>query len=154
MCIRDRIKEARREDDDSLPEGDMVVSQKKKADYRAVIKLAGDALAKRTKDLRLAGWLIEAQLRVEGFSILAPGIELLRSLQETFWPNLYPVIEDGGDLELRMLSVEIAGRLIAATVRKVPITRSGLSLESYLESHLVGYETVSYTHLDVYKRQK
>ena len=138
--VFDQIKEARREDDDSLPEGDMVVSQKKKADYRAVIKLAGDALAKRTKDLRLAGWLIEAQLRVEGFSILAPGIELLRSLQETFWPNLYPVIEDGGDLELRMLSVEIAGRLIAATVRKVPITRSGLSLESYLESHLVGYE--------------
>ena len=39
-----------------------------------------------------------------------------------------------------MLSVEIAGRLIAGAVRKVPITRSGLSLESYLESRLVGYE--------------
>jgi type VI secretion system protein ImpA len=138
--VFDQIKEARREDDDSLPEGDMVVSQKKKADYRAVIKLAGDALAKRTKDLRLAGWLIEAQLRVEGFSILASGIDLLRALQETFWPKLYPIIEDGGDLELRMLSVEIASRLIAASVRKLPITRSGLSLESYLESRLLGYE--------------
>jgi len=79
-------------------------------------------------------------LRVEGFSVLAPGIDLIHALQETFWPNLYPVIEDGGDLELRMLSVEIAGRLIAGAVRKVPITRSGLSLESYLESRMVGYE--------------
>jgi type VI secretion system protein ImpA len=106
----------------------------KKADHRAVIKLAGDALAKRSKDLRLAGWLVEAQLRIEGFSVLAPSIELLRALQETFWPTLYPLIEEGGDLELRMLSVEDRGRLIAAAVRKVPLTRSGLSLESYLES--------------------
>jgi len=138
--VFDQVKEARREEEDDLPTGDWGRSQVKKADHRAVIKLAGDALAKRTKDLRLAGWLIEAQLRVEGFSILAPGIDLLRALQETFWPNLYPVIEDGGDLELRMLSVEIAGRLIAGAARKLPITRSGLSLESYLQSRLVGYE--------------
>ena len=138
--VFDQVKEARREEEDDLPAGDWGRSQVKKADHRAVIKLAGDALAKRTKDLRLAGWLIEAQLRVEGFSILAAGIDLLHALQETFWPNLYPVIEDGGDLELRMLSIEIAGRLIAGAVRKVPITRSGLSLESYLESRLVGYE--------------
>jgi type VI secretion system protein ImpA len=138
--VFDQIKEARREEEDDLPAGDWGRSQVKKADHRAVIKLAGEALAKRTKDLRLAGWLVEAQLRVDGFSVLTPGIELLRSLQESFWPTLYPLIEEGGDLELRMLSVEIAGRLIAGAVRKVPLTRSGLSLESYLESRLVGYE--------------
>jgi type VI secretion system protein ImpA len=138
--VFDQIKEARREEEYDLPAGDWGRSLVKKADHRAVIKLAGEALATRTKDLRLAGWLIEAQLRTEGFPILAPGIDLIRSLQETFWDTLYPVIEEGGDLELRMLSVEIAGRLTAATVRKVPITRSGLSLESYLESRLVGYE--------------
>ncbi len=138
--VFDQIKEARREAEDDLPAGDWGRSQVKKADHRAVIKLAGEALAKRTKDLRLAGWLLEAQIRVEGFSVLAPGIELLRSLQETFWPTIYPVIEEGGDLELRMLSIEIAGRLIAGAVRKVPLTKSGLNLESYLESRLVGYE--------------
>jgi type VI secretion system protein ImpA len=138
--VFDQIKEARREEEDDLPAGDWGRSQVKKADYRGVIKLAGDALAKRSKDLRLAGWLIEAQLKTEGFSILTPGIDLLRSLQETFWDTLYPQIEDGGDLELRMLSVEIAGRLIAGAVRKVPITRSGFTLESYLESRMVGYE--------------
>lgn len=135
-----QIKEARREDDESLPEGDMVLAQKKKADHRAVIKLAGDALAKRSKDLRLAGWLVESQLKVEGFPVLAPSIELLRALQETFWPTLYPLIEEGNDLELRMLAVEAAGGMITAAVRKAPLTRSGLSLVDYLESRLVGYE--------------
>ena len=138
--VFDQIKEARREDDELLPEGDMVLALKKKADHRAVIKLAGEALAKRSKDLRLAGWLAESHLRVEGFAVLAPGIELLRALQETFWPTFYPLIEEGNDLELRMLAVETAGRLIAGAVRKVPLTRSGLSFESYLESRVVGYE--------------
>ncbi|MGA9669832.1 MAG: type VI secretion system protein TssA [Terracidiphilus sp.] len=136
--VFDQVKEARREEEDQGPVG--ALAQQKRADFRAVIKIAGEALAKRTKDLRLAGWLVEAQIRVEGFSVLASGIELLRSLQETFWPTIYPTIEEGGDLELRMLSVEIAGRLIAGAVRKVPLTKSGLSLESYLDSRLVGYE--------------
>lgn len=65
--VFDQIKEARREDEDDLPEGDWERAQKKKADHRAVIKLAGEALAKKSKDLRLAGWLVESQLRVEGF---------------------------------------------------------------------------------------
>jgi type VI secretion system protein ImpA len=138
--VFDQIKEARREEEDDLPAGDWGRSQVKKADYRAVIKLAGDALAKRTKDLRLAGWLVEAHLRVDGFQVLGPGTDLLHAMQETFWPTLYPVIEEGNDLERRMLSIETAARLIAAAIRKVPITRSGLNYENYLESRIVGYE--------------
>src|SRR5580692_5745271 len=76
--VFDQIKEARKEDEDDIPEGDWGRAQKKKADHRAVIKLAGEALATRSKDLRLAGWLVEAQLRVEGFQVFAPGIELFR----------------------------------------------------------------------------
>jgi type VI secretion system protein ImpA len=138
--VFDQIKEARREDDESLPEGDMVLAQKKKADHRQVVKLAGDTLAARSKDLRLAGWLLESQLRMEGFKILAPGIELLLGLQQTFWPTLYPMIEEGGDLELRSLAVEAAARQIVQSVRKAPLTKSGLSFEGYLESRAVGYE--------------
>jgi type VI secretion system protein ImpA len=138
--VFDQVKEARREEEDDLPAGDWGRSQVKKADHRAVIKVAGEALATRTKDIRLAAWLVEAHLRIEGLQVLGPSIELLRAMQETFWPTLYPVIEEGGDLELRMLSVETATRLIAAAVRKVPITRAGLNLENYLESRIVGYE--------------
>jgi len=138
--VFDQIKEARREDDESLPEGDMVLAQKKKADYRAVIKLAGDALAKKSKDLRLAGWLVESQLRIEGLQILAPGIELLRALQESFWPTFYPIIEEGEDLELRVITVETVAGLIAAAARKLPLTKNGLNYEDYLAAHIVGYE--------------
>jgi type VI secretion system protein ImpA len=135
-----QIKEARREDEDDLPEGAWERSKKKKADYRSVIKLAGDALEKRSKDMRLAGWLVEAYLRIEGFPVLLPSIQLLKALQETFWDNLYPAIEEGNDLEMRAVSVEGAGSLIAAAVRKLPLTRSGLSFEKYLEAKAVGYE--------------
>ena len=46
----DQIKEARIEDDESLPSGDWQ-RQVKRADFRLVIKLAGEALAARSKDL-------------------------------------------------------------------------------------------------------
>ena len=138
--VFDQIKEARREDEDDLPEGNWERSQKKKADHRAVIKLASEALANKSKDLRLAGWLIESQLRIESFPILAPGIELIHSIQEIFWPNFYPVIEEGEDLELRVITVETVSGLIAAAVRKLPLTKNGLSYEDYLSAHVVGYE--------------
>ena len=138
--VFDQIKEARKEDEDDLPEGAWERAQKKKADHRAVVKLAGDALAAKSKDLRLAAWLAESQLRIEGLQVLAPSIELLRAIQETFWPTLYPMIEEGGDLELRSLAVEGAARQIVLAIRKAPLTRSGLSFEDYLESRAVGYE--------------
>ena len=55
--VFDQIKEARTEDDDSIPAGQWGRSAKK-ADRALVIKLAGETLAKRTKDLRLAAWYL------------------------------------------------------------------------------------------------
>jgi type VI secretion system protein ImpA len=138
--VFDQIKEARKEGEDGPLGAEFEQVQKKKADHRAVVKLAGDALAKRSKDLRLAAWLVESQLVVEGYGVLKPGIELLQSLQETFWATLYPEIEEGNDIELRMVSMETAAKLIADAIRKVPLTRSGLSYVDYLESRAVGYE--------------
>ena len=151
--IFDQIKEARREDEDDLPEGDWERAQKKKADHRAVIKMAGEALANKSKDLRLAGWLAESYLRMDGFQVLVPCIELLQNLQQSFWATLYPVIEEGGDLELRMLAVETAGRLIAGAIRKAPLTRSGLNLEDYLQSRVVGYEKDATTDAKLEERK-
>jgi len=138
--IFDQIKEARREDADDLPEGAWERSAKKKADPRAVSKLAGEALAARSKDLRLAGWLAEAQIKMEGYAVLAPSIVLLKDLQEAFWPTIHPEIEDGTDFELRMIAVETAAKLIIDALRLAPLTRSGLSYANYLESRTVGYE--------------
>ena len=64
--VYDKIKEARQQDDDA-PQGDWQ-RQRKVADFALVAKLAGDALAGRSKDLQLAAWLTEAQLHREGFT--------------------------------------------------------------------------------------
>lgn len=64
--VYDKIKEARRQDDDA-PQGDWARARKV-ADWPQVIKLAGDALATKSKDLQLAAWLTEALLRQEGLA--------------------------------------------------------------------------------------
>ena len=137
----EQIKEARREDEGGgILDGSFEGGQQKKVDYRAITRLAGDALAKRSKDLRLAGFLLESQVVLEGFGILAPGLDLLRQLQENFWERIYPTVEEEGDIELRMMAVEAAAHSLALAVRKVPLTRNGLGYDDYLDSRNVGYE--------------
>lgn len=133
----DKIKEARREDDDA-PQGEWQ-RERKTADSKQVLKLAGDALATKTKDLQLAVWITEALLRTDGFAGLRQGTDLLRGLLENFWDTLYPEIEDG-DLELRAAPLEWFGGYLDAGIRKAPFTRSGLGYFKYKESRTVGYE--------------
>src|SRR5579871_4861592 len=76
--ITDKIKEARREEVDA-PQGQWKTTVKT-ADYPAVIKLAGDVIAKKSKDLQIAVWLVDAYIRREGFALLAPSFGFLRDL--------------------------------------------------------------------------
>jgi type VI secretion system protein ImpA len=137
--VFDQIKEARREEDDTLPAGDWD-RPAKKADHRQVVKLTGECLAKRTKDLRLAASLVESQFKLDGLAVLAPSIELLRELQERFWETLYPEIDEG-DLQLRVNEIERAAKQLAINLGQLPVTRSGLTPADYRESRLVGYES-------------
>jgi type VI secretion system protein ImpA len=138
--IFEQIKEARREDSDDLPAGEWERSATKKADFRAVNKLAGDTLAQKSKDIRLANWYLESSIRLEGFSVLAPAIDTLRTLQQSFWETLHPMAEDGGDLEFRAMCAETATRQIADAVRRIPLTKNGWNYEVYQDSRIVGYE--------------
>jgi len=135
--VYDKIKEARRQDDDA-PQGEWQ-RDRKVADYKQVIKLAGETLATQTKDLQLAAWLTEAFLHQEGFGGLQQGLGLLRGLIENFWDTLYPEIEDG-DLELRSAPLEWVGTRLDDPVRKAPLTRGGFSYYKFKESRAVGSE--------------
>ncbi len=136
--IYDQIKEARTEDDDRLPTGDWQHSAKR-ADFALVIKLAGEALATKSKDLQLAAWLTEAHVKREGIGVIAPCFKLIQDLQEQFWDTLYPEIEDG-DVGMRAVPIEWAANRVAEILRESPITRDRLNSYQYKESRAVGYE--------------
>ena len=104
--VYDKIKEARRQDDDAN-QGEWQ-RERKLADFVQVVKLAGDALATKSKDLQLAVWLTEAQLNRESFGGLCEGLKLIRGLLDNFWDTLYPELEDG-DSELRATPLEWVG---------------------------------------------
>ncbi len=136
-----QLKEAASEGDQGgVLGGDFELVQVRKVDHRAVIRLAAEALEKRSKDLQLAAFLVASTIRIEGFPAVAPSIDLLCQLQKSFWPTLYPEPNDGEDFEMRAVSVEKAGRAISEALAEVPLTSSGLSYSNYLDSQAAGYE--------------
>ena len=76
--IYDKIKEARREEDQPPP--GMTERDRKVADNAQVIKLTKDVLTTKTKDLQLAAWLTEALLKQQGFGGLKDGLSLCLGL--------------------------------------------------------------------------
>ena len=138
--VFDVIKEARQEDDESIPAGTWGRAPKK-ADRVLVLKVAGDALATRTKDLRLASWYIESLVRKEGFSVLVPSIELFQKLQEDFWDTVHPEPdEDDKSLDLRIGAVEAWGNLLAASLKVIPLTRDKIDWFGYTDARAIGFE--------------
>ncbi len=135
--VYEQIKQARIQEDD-VPQGRWE-HERKVADYPLVVKLASEALAKRSKDLQLAAWLTEAHLHREGVAGLAEGLALLRELVLRVWDGLDPEIDEG-DLEFRAAPLDWIGQYLDAAVRGVALTRTGLDLGAYRESRLVGYE--------------
>jgi type VI secretion system protein ImpA len=133
----DKIKEARREEED-VEQGDWKRARKV-ADWPAVIKLAGDVLATKSKDLQIAAWLTEALLKQEALGGLRAGLGLLHGLLEKFWDSLYPELE-GGDAELRAGPLNWVGRYLEAGVRTVPLNKAGHDVLKYKDSRVVGYE--------------
>jgi type VI secretion system protein ImpA len=142
--VTDKIKEARREDIDA-PQGDWVTALKT-ADWNQVIKLGGDALAKKGKDLQVAVWLVEAHVRKEGFAAMPPCFNFLRDLLDQFWDSVYPEIDEDGDMEIRSAPLEWLGNNLGDQLKFLPIITNKLSWHVYQESRVVGYEADADTH--------
>jgi type VI secretion system protein ImpA len=92
----DRIKDARQSDDDGLNAGNWVKKDAKSADWRLVQQLSAALLRTRSKDLQLAMWFTEANVKLRGFAGLREGLAVARELLSRYWDaGLYPVLEDG-----------------------------------------------------------
>ena len=147
--VFDKIKEARREDDDA-PQGEWQY-ERKTADYALAIRLAGEALATKSKDLQVAAWLTEAMLRKEGFQGLKAGLELIKGLIDHFWDTLYPELDDG-DAEMRAAPLEWLGTRMEPALRSVPLTSKGANWFRFKESRTIGYEAAADTDTKVEAR--
>ncbi|MFM0339051.1 type VI secretion system protein TssA [Paraburkholderia fungorum] len=118
--VYQQIRDARRQDDPSLPmrEWERPLT---KADWKTVVTLADDALRTRSKDFQLAAWLCEAwthQRRLDGF---VDGMRLLHALAGQFWEHAYPQLEDG-DAEARVAPFVWINHTLALVLRlQIPL---------------------------------
>jgi type VI secretion system ImpA family protein len=119
-AVYDQIREARRQDDADSDRGVWTIDIKK-SDWSIVANLCIDALEKRTKDLQIAAWLLEAWLRQYGLPGLREGFRLLNDLCVTFWDTIHPIPEDG-DLEYRVAPFEWANEKVSVVLKLVPVT--------------------------------
>lgn len=127
--VFDEIQEARRHDDPSLNQGEWVTGLKE-ANWARVVKLCGELLATRTKDLRIAAWLAEALAKTRGLPGLGDGYRLLARLCEDYWDDIHPQAEEG-DQELRIGMLAWLLSQSARLVFEMPLTRSERGSYSY-----------------------
>jgi type VI secretion system ImpA family protein len=130
----DRISEARREDDPSLSQG-IYQTRLKRADWAAAEAICVEALESRTKDLQIAGWLLEAWLQLYGFSGVEAGLNLLSGLCQNFWDDLYPSLDaenPEAGLEDRIAPFEWINEKLLLRLKQIPLTLpSQAAQESY-----------------------
>lgn len=141
--VYDQIRVARTEEAD-LPSGEWE-RERKTADHALVSRLAREILARRSKDLQIAVWLAEAQLKREGFAGFASALDLIRALLENFWDHLYPELEDG-DAEMRAAPLVWLGAYLGPAVRTMPVVLDGYDMAAYRESRDIGYEEDATTY--------
>lgn len=116
----DRIADARREDDPALSQG-IYKSNLKRADWATAEAICVEALAKRSKDLQIAGWLLETWLHLYGVAGVTNGLRLLAGLCENFWNDLYPSLE-GEDLEGRVAPFVWIEQKLSLKLKQIALT--------------------------------
>lgn len=104
--VYDDIRSARYEEDDQLSQG-VWEHEIARADWNKVKNLCINTLKTRSKDLQIAGWLVEALTMINGFNGVATGIEFLTKFISKYWDTCYPLSPDGKsdfDQKIRILN--------------------------------------------------
>jgi type VI secretion system protein ImpA len=94
-------------------------------DWGAVIEKSL-VLLRSSKDLRVATQLVRALLKRDAFAGLAQGLALVRQLVETYWPVLYPRLdEEDNDPTSRINTIAmLTHRDMLYAVRSAPLVKS------------------------------
>ncbi len=106
--------------------GDTIVPAEE-PDWREVAKRA-EALFSRTKDMRIAMYLLRGAVNTEGLPALAASLRVLHGLIENYWDNVHPLLDPDDDNDPTMRVNIVAGLCDAGSVlnavRKAPLVSS------------------------------
>lgn len=125
----DAISKARQFDDPTLDQGEWVTDVKE-ADWVFVYEKSQEFLATRSKDLKVAGWLVEAAAKVKQFEGMAAGLELIARLCDTYWESLHPQ-GSGEDFEQRAGNIQWLLSRSTQLVKEISITEGRASQYSW-----------------------
>ncbi len=112
--------------------GDTIVPAEE-PDWRTVHELAL-SLAGRTRDLRVAVWLLRSEARLHGLAGAARALQLVHGLLERQWDSVHPQLDasDNNDPTMRMnaLAPLVAADAVLADLRAAPLSgeRGSLTL--------------------------
>ena len=126
----DRLMEARREEDPSLPMG-VWDRPLKEASWSEVIGIGTDTLINKSKDLRTSVIFVEAMLIRDSYDGFKLGLGFLNKLLDDYWDNMHPKLTDDEDLENRMLILEWFAQKTSVAVQFQQLTAPVTSIESY-----------------------
>ena len=119
--VYDRIEEARREDDATLPQG-VWEHTLKKADWNRVFTICTETLYDQSKDLQIAVWATEAATMLFGLRGLVEGLSMIGLLADRFWETIYPKFRED-DPEIRIVPLEHADALLCQRMLQIPLTQ-------------------------------
>src|SRR5262245_31059145 len=90
QAIQDKLDTDRKEveAEEGSPE------EPKKADWKGVVRTASDALTRTSKSLLIGIRLVEALVKMHGFTGLRDGLHLMREMIEQCWDRLYPALSE------------------------------------------------------------
>ena len=140
-----QILEARRADDLLNVGAWEKEGGRKAAEWDKVADLSLQALHESTKDLRVACFLTEAALYLDGFVGLRDCLRLMKELIYRFWDTgLFPAVE-AGDLDYRASALGWLNDRMPAVLHLVAITgrpgrEENYSFSKYLQARQIGTE--------------
>ncbi|MCC6345457.1 MAG: type VI secretion system protein TssA [Bryobacterales bacterium] len=113
--------------------GEWAPAEAKTANWNKLDKVAIDTLTNKSKDIRVAGHLMESKVVQKGFPGLRDGLRLIREIQERYWDLFYPALtapegeedeyEDDNPIEVRAAALGQIDRLMVMPVRSIPSTK-------------------------------
>lgn len=142
----DAIKEASRADP-NLPQG-VWTRDIKSSDWRKVEKLCLTILQKKSKDLLVTAWLIEAWMHLYALDGVFHGFDLLERLTKKFWVGGYPVLSTT-DPEYRAGPYEWINEKLSERLSQIYITDpEGTPLPRFTYASSIDVQSDSKTYLD------